>query len=207
MFYATTRKIVPQLLSDIGLILWCFLWAFLASKVRQLIMLFAVPAQNAQSSAESLALSLGSASESMENTPILGDFLSPPLGSFSQGMGSLVITLQQLVRFVDVASIVIATIVVVVPIVYYLWKWLPWRFTFVREATAGKKLLPAEDAAELFALRAIANAPMRDLVKITKDPMGAWKSGDMDIIRQLANLELREDGLRLTKKSVNLSSW
>ena len=94
-----------------------------------------------------------------DNTPILGDFLSPPLGSFSQGMSSLGVTLQQLVRFVDVAS-------------------------------------------ELFALRAIANAPIRDLVKITKDPMGAWKSGDMDIIRKLANLELREDGLSLTKKAL-----
>jgi len=191
---------IPQICSDVGLILWCVLWGWLSSKVRQLILLFAVPAQNAQGSAANLAVSLDSAATSMENVPGLGNFLSPPLSSFSSGMSSLVVTLQQFVRFVDVSSIVVATIVAVIPIVYYLWKWIPWRFFFVREATAGKKLLPAEDSAELFALRAIANAPMRDLVKITKDPMGAWKSGDMEIIRKLASLELREDGLTLPKQ-------
>jgi len=201
MFYATTRKKVPQILSDAGLVLWCVLWGYLASKVRQLILLFAVPAQEAQGSASSLASSMDSAASSMEGVPVLGTVLSPPLNAFSSGLGSLVVTLQHYVRFVDVTSIVVATIVAVVPIAYYLWKWLPWRFSFVREATAGKKLLPADASAELFALRAMAHAPMRDLARITDDPMGAWKSGDEDVIRKLADLELRQDGLRLPKKA------
>ena len=200
MFYATTRKKVPQILSDLGLVLWCVLWGYLSSKVRQLILLFAVPAQDAQGSASDLAASMDSAASSMDGVPILGAVLSPPLNAFSDGLGSLVVTLQHYVRFVDVSSIVVATVVVVVPVAYYLWKWLPWRFTFVREATAGKKLLPAEASAELFALRAIAHAPMRELARITDDPMGAWRRGDEAVIRKLADLELRRDGLRLPKK-------
>ena len=140
----------------------------------------------------------------MEGVPVLGTVLSPPLSTFSQGMSSLVVALQHFVHFVDVSSIVVATIVVVVPVGYYLWKWFPWRFSFVREATAGKKLLPGENCAELFALRAIANSPMRDLAKITNDPMGAWMDGDEEIIRKLAQLELRRDGLTLPKKRTDL---
>ena len=204
MFYATTRKKVPQILSDVSLVLWCVLWGFLASKVRQLVLLFAVPAQNAQGSASSLATSMDSAASSMDGVPVLGTVLSPPLNAFSSGLGSLVVALQQYVRFVDVSSIVVATIVAVVPIVYYLWKWLPWRFSFVREATAGKKLLPADASAEMFALRAIVHAPMRDLARITNDPMGAWKRGDEDVIRKLADLELHRDGLKLPKKDQSL---
>ena len=200
MFYATTRKAVPQILSDIGLILWCVLWGFLASKTRALVLLFGVPASNAHDDVQNLAQSLDSAAQSVESTPLIGDLLSSLLRTIEQAVNGLGVSLQQFVRVVDIASIVIATIVFVVPFVYYMWKWAPWRWSFIREATAGKKLLSSEDCAELFALRAIVNAPMRELAKITTDPMGAWKDGDMAVIRKLAALELRRDGLTLPKE-------
>jgi len=144
---------------------------------------------------------MDSASVSVQPVPFVGDFLAPPLSSFAQAMTSLVGTLQQFIRFVDISSIVFATIVFVVPFIYYVWKWFPWRFAFIREATAGKKLLPAQASAELFALRAIAHAPMRDLAKITTDPMGAWLDGDTATIRKLAALELARDGLKMPAAS------
>jgi len=200
MFYASTRNVVPQIVSDAGLILWCVLWGYLASKARAFVLLFGVPASNAQDGVHNLSQSLDQASQSVESTPLIGDFLSSLLSTIEQGVSGFGLSLEQFVRLIGVASIVVATIIVAIPVAYYLWKWLPWRWTFVREATAGKKLLPADDCAELFALRAIANAPMHDLVKITADPMGAWKRKDERIIRQLANLELNRDGLVLPKQ-------
>ncbi|NNH54440.1 hypothetical protein HLB15_19615, partial [Promicromonospora citrea] len=48
----------------------------------------------------------------------------------------------------------------------------------------------------LLALRALANQPLRALARVTDDPVAAWRSGDEDTIRALADLELRSLGLR-----------
>jgi hypothetical protein len=46
---------------------------------------------------------------------------------------------------------------------------------------------------ELFALRALANRPLRELYRVTPDPAGALRAGDY---AGLAALELRSLGLR-----------
>ena len=200
MFYASTKKVVPQVLSDIGLLVWTALWIFLAVKVRDLVRLIGVPAEKARDGAQSMSRSLYDAASSVHGVPVLGDVLTPSLNSFGTGLTAMALTAQQFVSFVNTTAIVLATLVFAIAFGIYLWKWVPWRFEFVREATAGRKLLPADAAERLFALRAMANAPMHDLVKITRDPMGAWQRGDVEVIRKLADLELARDGLRLPRQ-------
>jgi hypothetical protein len=45
-------------------------------------------------------------------------------------------------------------------------------------------------------LRALANQPLRSLTRISDDPVAAWRSGDPDAVRKLADLELRSLGLK-----------
>ncbi|MDR0489264.1 MAG: hypothetical protein LBG99_07725 [Propionibacteriaceae bacterium] len=201
MLYAKTNKIVPQILSDLGLILWIALWIFLGVKVREFVLLFAKPAEMAQETAANVSGSMATAADSVAGLPLVGPVLATPFNSLDIALGALVISVEQLISLVHTTALVLGIIVVVVPVVAYIWKWFPWRFSFVREATAGQKLLPAETSPELFALRAIAHAPMHELVKITPDPMGAWQRGDAAIIRKLADLELGIEGLRLPKSA------
>ena len=42
----------------------------------------------------------------------------------------------------------------------------------------------------------MANQPMPRLAKISDDPAGAWRRGELDVIHALALLELRDSGLR-----------
>ena len=66
----------------------------------------------------------------------------------------------------------------------------------MRRATAAQRFIDAEPDLDLFALRAMANQPMPRLAKVSDDPAGAWRRGDLDVIHALALLELKDSGLR-----------
>jgi hypothetical protein len=51
------------------------------------------------------------------------------------------------------------------------------------------------DDVELFAVRALANRPLGQLAKLGPAPATAWRSGDVEVIRALAALELSALGL------------
>ena len=72
--------------------------------------------------------------------------------------------------------------------------WLVLRLRFVRRASAAQRFIDAEPDLDLFALRAMANQPMPRLAKISDDPAGAWRRGDLDVIHALAGLELADGG-------------
>jgi hypothetical protein len=73
---------------------------------------------------------------------------------------------------------------------------LPGRWRFVREATAGQKFVDAEADLQLFALRAMSNQPMHQLARVSDDPVAAWQRGDREVVHALAKLEMRSVGLR-----------
>ncbi len=202
MLYATTKKRIPQIIADVGLVVWVALWVWLSIQIHRLVMLLAEPAYSARDSAENVHSALGSASSSVGEVPVVGGLLSPAFDTLGLSVAGLLITIHQYIQMVEVAAVVVAVILGVLAVGLYIRKWLPWRWTFVRESTAGRKLLPANASVELFALRAMASAPMSELVKITPDPMGAWKRGDVAIIQRLANLELANDGLQLPSAKV-----
>ena len=87
--------------------------------------------------------------------------------------------------------------------------YLPLRWRFVREATAGRRFLegtsdPAthlERRLDLFALRALSRHPLHRLARVSDDPAGAWRRGDPDVVHALASLELRSTGLRVPDRS------
>ena len=70
--------------------------------------------------------------------------------------------------------------------------WLVLRWRFVRRASAAQRFIDAAPDLDLFALRAMANQPMPRLARISDDPAGAWRRGDLDVIHALALLELAD---------------
>ena len=84
-------------------------------------------------------------------------------------------------------------LVAAVPIAALLVTWLPRRVAWAREAGAASRLRLGGADLELFAFRAVANRPLRELRRVTADPAGALRAGDY---QALADLELRSLGLR-----------
>ena len=83
-----------------------------------------------------------------------------------------------------------------VPILIVGFVWLVLRVRFVRRAGAAQRFIDAAPDLDLFALRAMANQPMPRLARVSDDPAGAWRRGDLEVIHALALLELQESGLR-----------
>ena len=82
-----------------------------------------------------------------------------------------------------------------IPILVVALYHLPRRVRFVREASAGQRLLDGPADLELFALRALSNQPLHALARVTDDPVGALRRGDAAVVAALARLELRAGGL------------
>ena len=77
---------------------------------------------------------------------------------------------------------------------------MPWLFLrlrfFVRKHTIVS-LASTPAGVQLLALRALANRPLRRLVSVNPDPVGAWRREDPVAIVGLAALELRAAGVGL----------
>jgi hypothetical protein len=78
-------------------------------------------------------------------------------------------------------------------VVTLLLVWLPRRVAWAREAGAASRLRMDGADLELFAIRAVANRPLRELRRVSDDPAGALRAGEHEA---LADLELRALGLR-----------
>jgi hypothetical protein len=96
-------------------------------------------------------------------------------------------------RLAWVLGIAIATIPILTVGVFFL----PVRWRFAREASAGARFVDAAEDLDLFALRALARQPMHVLAKVSDDPSGAWRARDREVVTALAALELRDCGLSL----------
>jgi hypothetical protein len=87
----------------------------------------------------------------------------------------------------------LGVVVAAVPVIALLLAWLPRRVTWMREAGAASRLRLDGADLELFAIRAVANRPLRQLHRVSPDPAGDLRAGEF---QALADLELRALGLR-----------
>ena len=101
----------------------------------------------------------------------------------------------ELDRVGAVASTACAIHCAAIPILLVAMVYLPLRWWFARAATAGRRLVDAGGDLDLFALRAMSHQPLHRLTRVSSDPAGAWRRGDSDVVRALAELELRDAGL------------
>ena len=101
-----------------------------------------------------------------------------------------------MVNGVDGLAFPLACAVALPPIflVGCVWLWRRWHF--VANVQAAQVFINDAADLDLFALRAMATQPMRELARIHPDPAGAWRAKDTAVIRSLATLALRDEGLR-----------
>lgn len=186
-----------QILGDAWLVAWSALWIWVAFRLHDLIMNLAAPGLAIASGATDLAASIDDAGETVGSLPLVGDAVSAPFESMSDAALAIAAAgqttadaLSLLARFLSIALALLA-------IMSWAVIWVPIRIAFIRRATAARRFVDANEDLDLFALRAMARQPLHVLAGITDDPAGAWRRRDQAVIRELAALELRSEGLRL----------
>jgi hypothetical protein len=193
-FYAETSGLrARQVLGDLAVVAWTAAWMWAGVTLYRLVEKLAVPGARLEQAGGGFAGDVAEIQQKVGRVPVVGNELQGPFGRLAgvgQTLADAGATQQQVVHQL---ALWLGILVAAVPIVTLLLAWLPRRVSWAREAGAASRLRLAGADLELFALRAVANRPLRQLHRVTPDPAGALRTGDYEA---LADLELRALGLR-----------
>jgi hypothetical protein len=190
-----------QLLGDVWLVAWTALWVWVGFRLHDLIMNLAAPGLAIAEGASDLAVSIEEAGAAVASVPLIGGAISAPFGSMSDAALGIAEAGQTTADAVSLLARFLSIALALLAIVSWAAIWVPIRIAFIRRATAARRFVDANEDLDLFALRAMARQPLHVLAAITDDPAGAWRRGDQRVIRELAGLELRSEGLRVPSVS------
>jgi hypothetical protein len=196
--YAETAGLrTRQLVGDLAVLAWTAGWAAAGVALNRLVEKLAVPGERVEQAGGNFAGDIAEIQQKVGRLPVVGDELQDPFGRL-EGVGRTLAaagaTQQEVVHQL---ALWLGVVVAVVPIVALLLLWLPRRVSWAREAGAASRLRMDGADLELFAIRAVANRPLRDLHRVTPDPAGDLRAGEY---RALADLELRALGLRARQR-------
>ena len=172
---------------------WTAAWVAAGLTLYRLVEKLAAPGARVEQAGSSFAGDVAEIQQKVGRLPVVGDELQDPFGRLA-GVGRTLAdagaTQQEVVHQL---ALWLGVVVAAVPIVALLLVWLPRRVAWAREAGAASRLRLDGADLELFAIRAVANRPLRELHRVTPDPAGDLRAGEFEA---LADLELRALGLR-----------
>lgn len=139
------------------------------------------------------------AGDALGAIPFVGETVRAPFDAASMTGGNLEDAGQSTQSFILTTATIVGSVVALVIVVIVLWVWLKRRVGFMVRATEANRLSRLGDGDDVLALRALVNGSKSGLAKIGVHPLRAWRSGDQVVIAQLADLELREAGVRIAR--------
>jgi hypothetical protein len=196
LYADTSVRRTLQIVGDLAVVLWVWLWVTIARQVHDATLELATPGRKIDASATDLAERLRDAGRTVAKVPLVGDDVRGPFDGAGGAANGLADAGQQQVAAVGSLAHWLGLAVALIPILMLLWFDLPPRVRFVRRATTGQRFLDSGADLDLFALRAMAHQPLHVLAGIDPDPAGAWRRQEPDVVDRLARLELRSAGLR-----------
>ena len=184
-----------QMLGDVLLVFWVVLWIRLAQVVHDATLALATPGRKIETAGGGLADRLRDAGSAVGDVPLVGDKVRSPFDGAGKAADQIADAGASQVAAVEHLAHWLGLTVGALPILLVVLVYLPLRWRFVREASAGQRYVDSSADLDLFALRAMSRQPMHRIARISPDPVRAWREGDRDVVRALAVLELRDAGL------------
>ncbi len=197
LYARTPSRAAFQALGDVLLVVWIWLVWRAGQAVGDATRELADSGRRLDAGATDAASSFDGAAEVAQRVPIVGDELSGPFTSAGDAADAIAAAGRRQVEVVEDLASILTVVVIVVPVLLAIALRVPGRVRFARRAAAARRFIDADADLALFALRAMANQPMHKIARVSPDPVEAWRSGDADVVRALAALELRDCGLTL----------
>ena len=197
LYAASSGKRNAQILTDIAYVVWVAVCVWLALTLHSSLSDLADPAERTESAATNLSDSMQGAGELLSGVPLIGEGVAEPFEDAAQAADRIALAGADTADSMERAAFWLAVTVIVVPIGLASSRYVPARVRFVRESSAGQRILDARPDLELFATRALAHQPLHLLARISPDPVGAVRRQEWHVIYALADLEIRESGMRM----------
>jgi hypothetical protein len=196
LYAHTSARRTRQQIGDLLALTWVVGWLWLAHVVHEATLALAGPGRTFESAGTGLADRLREAGGAVGGLPLVGDSARRPLDEAGRAADQIADAGTAQVAAVQHLAFWLAVVVAALPILVLVAVYLPRRWRFARTATAGQRLVDADADLALFALRAVVHQPLHRLAGVSHDPVAALRTGDAQVVRALATLELTDAGLR-----------
>ena len=133
------------------------------------------------------------AANKARGVPLVGDDLSGALGNGTKAGETLIGVGNTQIGVVQDTAFWLAVALITIPVLFLLITWLPLRLRYAFKAGHTARLRGMPD---LLALRALTSLKPRQLAKFPHDPAAKWRTGDTDVIDELARMQLADLGVR-----------
>ncbi|XVV14227.1 hypothetical protein ACQP2X_07745 [Actinoplanes sp. CA-131856] len=191
---------VRQLITDIAVVIWVYLWVRAGLWVHDMVEKLGVPGAKLESAGGGIADNLADAGGKVGRVPLVGDQLVKPFTGAADAARNLADAGRQQQEIVDQMAIIMALAAVAVPLALVLFLWLPLRIRWIRRAGVATSVRNEPAGRDLLALRALAGQPLNRLAKMGPDIAQSWRNGDPEAVDALAELELRRLGLKASRR-------
>ncbi len=191
-----SARSTTQVVLDVLFVCWIIGWIWIGAVVHDGTMGLAGPGRQITSSATGLAASMSDAGDFLGGVPLIGDGVATPFDRAATASESLADAGRAEVGAVERLAFWLGLSIALIPILVVATRYLPGRVRFVREAGAAQRFVDGPADLELFALRAMTHQPLHVLARVSVDPVTALRERDAAVIARLADLELRDAGLR-----------
>lgn len=183
-----------QLLQDLALLVWAYVWIRIGIHVGSLVNRLAEPGETIERAGQGFAGTLFDIGSKVVEIPLVGESLQTPFNAAGEAGRVLERAGAAQQDVVHTLAIWLGVLLALIPISYVLYKYLPDRLRWVREASAADTLRIGADDLHLFAIRAVARQPLYELKRVCPDPAAALQKGEYE---PLATLELASLGLKV----------
>ncbi len=146
-----TGRRTLQMLSDVGVLAWVALWAWVGRAVHDATTRLAAPGYTLQGAGSGFRDQMGRAGQSVSGVPLVGDSLAEPFQRAGSAGTSIEQAGKDLVSAVDSLALLLGWVTALVPIVLVVFVWAVLRGRFIRRATAAQRFIDEAADLDLFA--------------------------------------------------------
>lgn len=186
-------RLTRQLIADLLAAGWVALWIWVATTAHDWVLELRAPGEGLVNAGGDIRDVFTNAAGKAKGVPFVGDDLSGALGNGTKAGETLIGAGNTQIAVVQDTAFWLATALIVIPVLFLLITWLPLRLRYAFRAAGIAKL---RDMPDLLALRALTSLKPKELGKFPGDPAVGWRTGDTDVIDELARRQLAALGVR-----------
>lgn len=189
---ARTRQIIADVMGVVAVIVVISIAAAVTATIRAL----GAFGRDLERAGLDFQNGLTEAAEALGDVPLIGDGIRGPFDAAAGAGESVAEAGRAQQAFVEAVALGVGWSVALLPLVLLALLWVLPRVRFARRSSSLRSMIANGMTADTLAARAVARAPLAQLVAVHPDPGAAWRAHDPVVVRALAGIELRRAGIK-----------